>query len=363
MGNIRAGFALYFGEPTDLLEFVIDEVSFIDSAALHWVDKLLRLLVNQPSVPFGGILLTLAGDFWQKPPPAGTSLAETLVSADAPVRKAKTFPPTSSQAKGLDIFRHARRTVLLRQMRAAEDPPFQEVLKHVRSTDVEPPIPRSFIRDMKELSAADIRGNPARAFAPIVVLGNQERQRLNHQQVHAFARTHTLTLVRWKLPLVGKEVESMSVESLDALYANEYGLWQYFVRGAPCMLLRNVQPTKSMANGSTAFMHSLCFEHGTPPEITVAEAASCYSVVDLQEPPLSINIQLMLPDDDDGSGIESLAADAIVIPVLQGKEKLEYETGSLYATMANVPRVVRCCARPITLAFSWPSRGLPPTTT
>ena len=210
----------------------------------------------------------------------------------------------------------------------------------------------SFIRDIKELSAADVRADPARAFAPIVVLGNQERHRLNHHQVHAFARTHDLTLVRWKLPLVGKELDSLSAETLTTLYENEHGLWQYFVRRAPCMLLRNLQPTKSLANGSTGFMHSLSFEHGPPPEISAAEAASRYSVVDLQEPPLSINIQPLLSDDDDGVGIESLAPPAIVVPVLRSKDKLEYETGSLYATMANVPRVLRHCGHPITLAFA-----------
>jgi hypothetical protein len=128
MGRIRTEYALYYGEPTELLVFVVDEVSFLAPAALHWLDMLLRWLVNQPSAPFGGVLIVLAGDFWQKPPPAGTSLAELLVAADAPVHKTKSFPPTSPMAKGLDIFRHARRTLLTRQMRAAEDKEFQDVL-------------------------------------------------------------------------------------------------------------------------------------------------------------------------------------------------------------------------------------------
>jgi len=70
MGAIRTEYARYFGEPSDLAVFVIDEASFLEPAALHWVDKLLRWLVGEPDVPFGGVLLILAGDFWQKPPPA-----------------------------------------------------------------------------------------------------------------------------------------------------------------------------------------------------------------------------------------------------------------------------------------------------
>ena len=118
------------------------------------------------------------------------------------------------------------------------------------------------------------------------------------------------------------------------------------------MLLQNIQPTKSLANGSSAFLHSLSFEHGTPPELVEAEAAGRYCVVDLQEPPLSMNIQPLLPDDDDGVGIQSLTDHAIVVPVLASKQPLDYETGSLYATMANVPRILRHRGHPITLAFS-----------
>ena len=323
MGAIRTAYALYYGEPTELLVFVVDEVSFLDPAALHWLDMILRWLVNQPSVPFGGVLVQLAGDFWQKPPPAGTSLAELLVAADAPMRKSKVFPPTSPMAKGLDIFRHARRTLLTRQMRAAEDAEFQEVLTQVRSTDTEPPIPRAFVRDLKELSAADVSAEPARAFAPIVVLGNQERHRLNHHQVYAFARTYNLPLVRWRLPLASKDADSLASETLSALLDNEPGLWQYFVRGAPCMLLQNVQPTKSMANGSTGFMHSLSFEDVAPPELAAAEASMQHCVVELPQPPLTINVQLLLASDDAGAGIESLTPGATVMPVLASTAMLE----------------------------------------
>ena len=72
MGLIRTEYARYFGEPSVLAALVIDEVSFLEPAALHWVDMLLRWLVGVPDVSFGGVQLILAGDFWQEPPPAGT---------------------------------------------------------------------------------------------------------------------------------------------------------------------------------------------------------------------------------------------------------------------------------------------------
>ena len=181
--------------------------------------------------------------------------------------RSKTFLPTSPQAKGLEIFRQARRTVLWRQMRAAGDPQFQQVLKQVRSTEEEPPIPQHFIRDLKELSAADVRADPTRAFAPILVLGNQERHRLNKHQAYAFAKYYNVPLVRWKLPVAGKDAAALSDEVLTNLYDNEPGMWGYFVRGAPSMLLRNIQPTKNLANGSMGWQESLTFDPDPPPEV------------------------------------------------------------------------------------------------
>ena len=136
-------------------------------AALHWLDKTLRGILNEPDVPFGGVLVILAGDFWQKPPPSGSSLAEILVSTDAPVRTVRkhvNYFPTSTTAKGLDIFRHARRSTLTRQMRAAEDADFQSDLIAVRDTSAEQPISNKFLRNLRVLSAKDIQENPVRVF-------------------------------------------------------------------------------------------------------------------------------------------------------------------------------------------------------
>ena len=351
-GRIRETFTTYFGDPNNLSIFVIDEISFVVPAVLHWVDKTLRSTLNQPDVLFGGVLVILAGDFWQKPPPNSSSLAEILVSADAPVRRHSAYPPTSTMAKGLDIFRHARRTVLTRQMRAADDLAFQKTLLAVRDTQAEQPISNDFIRNLRVLSAKDVQEKAARIFAPIAVLGNQERYYLNKQQAYAYARAHNVPLVRWRIPLTEKYVERLTSEELAQTYANEPGLWHHFVRGAPCMILKNFQPTKAMANGSMAFLHSLSFAHDAPPELTAAELAGGYHLVELAESPHTINVCPDLPDDDDGAGIESLTQDGIVVPITASKDPIDFETSSLYATMASIPRTLQHRGHPVVLAFA-----------
>ena len=129
-------------------------------------------------------------------------------------------------------------------------------------------------------------------------------------------------------------------------------MWGYFVRGAPSMLLRNVQPTKNLANGSMGWQDSLTFDPEPPPEILAAVQAEHFQVVTLDEPPFSINIVPQLPDDDTGDGIQSLTGDSLVVPVTVSSELQEYDTGSLYATMANAPRLLRYHGHPLTLAFA-----------
>ena len=158
--------------------------------------------------------------------------------------------------------------------------------------------------------------------------------------------------MRWKAPLVGKEAERLDSDTLTELLEEEQGLWQYFVRGAPCMLLQNIQPTKALANGSMGHMHSLTFADGTPPLLAAAEATQRYAVVELLAAPLSINIKPDLPDGDNGTGIESLAAEDVVVPILESTASLEYDTCSLFSTMANIPRTLHYRGHPLTLAFA-----------
>ena len=189
-------------------------------------------------------------------------------------------------------------------------------------------------------------------FDPIAVLGNQERHHLNRQQAHAYARAHDVPLVRWKIPLTEKYVERLTPEQLAQTYVNEPGLWHYFVRGAPAMILRNFQPTKAMANGSMAFLHSLSFAHDVPPELSAAELAGGYHVVELAEPPHTINVCPDLPDDDDGAGIESFTPDGIVVPIAASRDTIDFETTSLYATMAHIPKTLQHRGHPLVLAFA-----------
>ena len=56
---------------------VLDEMSMAKWGDLRVLDKFFRALTNRPNVPFGGIIVVLAGDFCQLPPVRGKYLYET----------------------------------------------------------------------------------------------------------------------------------------------------------------------------------------------------------------------------------------------------------------------------------------------
>ena len=72
-----------------------------------------------------------------------------LAAVDIPGLSAqRPLDPLSNRAKGLAIFRQARRTVLNQQMRAAEDPEFQDELLQLRDTECDAPVPASLIQGL-----------------------------------------------------------------------------------------------------------------------------------------------------------------------------------------------------------------------
>ena len=129
----------------------------------------------------------------------------------------------------------------------------------MRDTTRRTPVPESLIASLLQVSADDIRDDPAWAVVPIAVQSNYERHIINQLQMGAFARQHDLPLVKWKRVLRGKAAETMTDDVLSELFDNEPGMWQDSVRGAPAALNSNIQSTKFLTNGAAGYMHSLSF--------------------------------------------------------------------------------------------------------
>ena len=310
---------------------VIDECSFLVPESIHCVDVHLRPLRNSPDTPFGGVAIILAGDFRHKPSPSGVPLAELLVATEVPAlsKGLAQLDPTSNRARGLAFFRDAERTVLNQQMRAAEDPRFQQEMLRLRDTQCDTPVPSSLVDSLKEVTMQDIIADPEWACATIAVLANYEQHHLNHLQANVFARKFDIPLVMFKQRLSGRATEVFSCEDLDRIYNNEPGLWGAFARDALAMLTESLQPTKFLVNGACGYMHSLTFADDAPEDVVESLSTTGHRLIVLEEGPRSINFQPSLPDNADGAGIESLVDEAIVVPILCSRQAPEHDASSL----------------------------------
>ena len=178
--------------------------------------------------------------------------------------------------------------------------------------------------------------------------------------MEAFARSHNLLLVRWKYPLSERTLGRIDAAQLDDLYTNEPGLWGCFVRGAPAMLTQNIQPTKGLVNGASGFLHSLTFDADAPAEYRDAVAGPRgFKVIELAEPPLSVNFQLHLPDGASMDGIETLIPGTVVVPILAGGISQECDAVSVFSTMHAIPKTLYYNAPWLTLAFAVTDFKLP----
>ena len=80
------------------------------------------------------------------------------------------------------------------------------------------------------------------------------------------------------------------------LYQNEtggvWGLWGYFVEGAPVLLDENIKPVRGLVNGSAALLDSLEFAGAVPDKVANAFARGVFDVIELDAPPAAVNVTI-----------------------------------------------------------------------
>ena len=283
----------------DVGGMVVDEVSFLETSLFGHIDGRLQQLTGNIGVLCGGVPLLLCGDNHQKPPPAGTPWYRELVLDADQNGVAAGAGTRSSKARGLTLLRSARKVTLLRLMRAAGDEAFIGVQRQMRRTDVAQPVDADFLKGLRAVNAADLRADEGWRFPPVGVLSHLERDTINVAQMEAFARAFGLPLVKWRLQM---EDEIGNAELREELYAEEAGLWQYFVEGAPVNLTETIKSVPKLVNGSPAVMDSLEFRGGdVPTQLADAVARGGFAVVVLDAPPLAVNMRVGGAQSPEGS--------------------------------------------------------------
>ncbi len=179
---------------------VIDEISFIDTAIFGHVDKAFSILLgctDSDKTLCGGIPLLLCGDNHQKPPPGGTPWYQYMTKvASKECEDPMAYTASSAKQRGIQLLRSARRVDLKRLMRAKDDPEFIDHQLRMRQTELQHPVPDRFLDSLTTVTVKDLNDDPAWRFAPTGVLSHLERDYINLSQLHAFARTFDLPIIR-----------------------------------------------------------------------------------------------------------------------------------------------------------------------
>jgi hypothetical protein len=125
-------------------------------------------------------------------------------------------------------------------------------------------------------------------YAPIVTSRNVRRRMLNLAQGQSFALEHGVPVVIWQKPISEKNIALVSEDDISNPSSMVY---DYFVRGAPAILLVNVVPHLAISNGTSAKMHSLTWADAAATERNLRRirAVKPGQIVEV-EPPAFVNV-------------------------------------------------------------------------
>ena len=199
---------------------IIDEVSMLDAVLFDKLDQVARIVLGEPRLPFGGLQLVLSGDFFQLPPVGlGKHGVQLLFEAEA-------WPA---------LF--AKNTVLLHQVFRQKEEAFASLLNEMRRAQLSP-------------------------FSLAV---------LSHAQAHPPPLPHPTKLVPHN-----ETAEAFNSARLEELpgrmwthQAVDYGKMKWLLKdllvpatlelkvGAQVMLLKNLDPSNGLVNGSRGVVTEL----------------------------------------------------------------------------------------------------------
>jgi hypothetical protein len=305
-----------------------------------------------------------AGDFHQLPPVGAKLLCNALVQdcisvpsklTGKPLKNLK-FGNQSPGKKGIRLFRKFERYKLTVNQRSKNDDRWAGILLRMRNTKSAQPVPAAFIdpvHGVQPLSTAEAKTDEW-ADAQISCLGHAEGDVVSAARAYQFATRHGRVLVRWRLPLCGREAEWLSPQEIEALYRSEPGMWGYYVLGAPAILQNNICVQKGLANGSSCVMHSLSLQDRATADRELLARAGPGNVVTLQLPPYSINVTPTALSEHHTALLlqegHSLVEDGIVIPIGRMTKNEPHSCTSIYAAQEGI-RTLHVEQHNVTLAF------------
>lgn len=312
----RKRFLTQFGYDVALLGLlVVDEISMVGPHMLNQLDEYLRRTRNSEQnelqkLPFGGVAMLFVGDLFQLPPVHHTSLAKVTLEGGS-------HEAESPASLGAALFRKFPLIELNEQKRAEGDVAHTTRLRYARAEmsrndidrdlsvalraghsglapalDLSVELTQKMCREWGSVSAdreaytselfSDMVKRP---FAPLlgsltrydptregwhftdpqvtfVCLDNATRMDINVCRARAFAKVTRTCVFKWLSPC--DELEKLREDDPElyaALFAAEKrvgrGMFEYFTKGAPVDVTRNISVRKGVVNNGRGVYYAL----------------------------------------------------------------------------------------------------------
>ena len=263
---------------------IIDEISMLDKKTLSDVsDRLCMARSNQK--PFGGCNVALVGDFYQLAPVAGSVLYRICSRKEL----SSKFNAKFVQAYALweDKINCA---VVLDQVVRQQDIEFLQILTDIREGNIS-----------KHLQVLNSRKINPPAATLIVVPDNQERIKLNHAAIAAYANQ----IIADKPPIYMimaaiKSRQNLNNNDLTQIFrmrddqTDRLATVLFVYVGMPVTVTQNIDIKHAIANGTEARVVQVVFADQTQfNSIGVILAGQTVNVIQPDKPPSFIVIQLL----------------------------------------------------------------------
>ncbi|KAH9106593.1 hypothetical protein AeMF1_017846 [Aphanomyces euteiches] len=279
------------GFTEDLKLLLVDEMSMMNKQHLVRLDEALRARTKL-DIPFGGINIVLAGDFFQMPPVGGN--------------------PYLYEDSGFSLWRSFTTVVVLDEnVRFAKDPEWGKLVslarKGVWTQDLVDILnsriqPQGLIlKDMKQKLVSTSDSSGTKRCTTYTTPDNRTRQAIINAYTAALSKK--LPVNHYPIRIVANfngllnDLSSMDVSSIMSLPDTKLGNMAPFIDfipGMPVVFTQNVNPQQGIANGTFGILHSVQFDDTTKFKL-VQDSGSKLKVLIPSKPPEVVFVRVNRP--------------------------------------------------------------------
>ena len=171
----------------------LDGISMLSCHDMYKISAQLCKVMNEPTVPFGGLNMLFAGDFAQLPPPVG---GEKVALYSRTVGLSETWKKAQEDAMGRALWHQVTTVVILRQnmrqrSQSKDDDKLQKALENMRYKDCT----LADIQFLRSRITSQLPGRPSITgpdfkFVSIITAKNAQKDEINRLGCQSFAQ-HT----------------------------------------------------------------------------------------------------------------------------------------------------------------------------